>query len=369
MQLIINLIQDIATPHNNVLIREFARQEEVKLIPWYAMEEDQELYKWKKNITHEYLPAKIYGKKLNISFILYCLTHPRERYVIVGWANVNTKLLHLLFFLMRRPYNHWTDIPADWEKSFVGGKKICRRLAYLILRCSRSVILCVGKTTIEFFSQIGFSSKRLINMPIFIDTDEDIQAYRQKRSNILLQYNYKEDDFLLMSGSRLVYEKGYDLLIKAISQLNEEVRKKTKLLIVGSGDCGEGLKMQIRELGLERQITIIDWLTIENFKTLIACSNVFVHPAREDSYGGTTLGMALGVPVIGSKGAGAAVDRIEDGRNGFLYETEDTSQLAKCIEKLCNNPKLCEKMGRQALDTAKFWPPVKGLKILVEYTI
>ena len=111
------------------------------------------------------------------------------------------------------------------------------------------------------------------------------------------------------------------------------------------------------------------WLEIDDFKALIANSDVFIHPARFDSYGGTTLGMSLGVPVIGSYGAGAALHRIKQGRNGFLYDAEDIQTLASYITLLYQNPKLKRRMGAVAYQTARQWHPQSGVDIIVNNSI
>jgi glycosyltransferase involved in cell wall biosynthesis len=79
--------------------------------------------------------------------------------------------------------------------------------------------------------------------------------------------------------------------------------------------------------------------------------------------------MALGVPVIGSYGAGAAIDRIQQGRNGFLYDAEDIQSLANFITLLYQNPDLRRRMGSEALKTAQEWPPSRGVQILVDHAI
>ena len=54
----INLIQDRATPHNNVLISEFKKNTDVKLNVWYAEDQDIKLFanypKLGDNLTNQY---------------------------------------------------------------------------------------------------------------------------------------------------------------------------------------------------------------------------------------------------------------------------------------------------------------------------
>jgi len=163
----------------------------------------------------------------------------------------------------------------------------------------------------------------------------------------------------------MVYDKGFDLLLSALPQLRNDVRDNTRLVLVGGGPCREQLIRQAREIGIADIVRFEEWLEIDDFKALIACSDVFVHPARQDSYGATIFAMSLGVPVIGSLQAGAALDRIVDGVSGYLYPPENTAALARCIERLYDDPSLRQRLANNARETAQKWPPSVGRDILI----
>lgn len=365
----INLIQDVATPHNNILISQFKGVKNVKIKLWYAIEQDKNLYHWRKNITHEHFQAEIYGRSFNWKFIKYCLSKKNERFVIVGWMNTNTRLIHFLFFLLRRPYNHWTDLPNSEESSITFKKKIMRWIAYTMLNKSRAKVFGVGQITLNYLRKMGFHESKLINLPILVESNEDLPKYFESREKIFKKHLIQSDDFVISSGSRIIYDKGFDLLVNAIGRLAPEIQKHIKVIIVGSGDMVNELESLINNLKLTKQIILEKWLPIEEFKAVIANSHIFIQPARIDSYGGTVLGMALGVPVIGSYGAGAAVDRIKQGLNGFLYSAEDIDTLANLIKLLYENPNLRINMAAEAIKTAKSWPPIRGMQIIVENSI
>lgn len=69
----INIIQDIPTPHNNVLIAAFLREKVVNINLWYAKAADEENYSWKTDLANQYYPANIYGKKLILNFCFIVL--------------------------------------------------------------------------------------------------------------------------------------------------------------------------------------------------------------------------------------------------------------------------------------------------------
>jgi glycosyltransferase involved in cell wall biosynthesis len=75
-----------------------------------------------------------------------------------------------------------------------------------------------------------------------------------------------------------------------------------------------------------------------------------------DAYGGITLtAVGLGVPVIGTRQAGSAVELIHDGENGFLYEAEDVSALTKHLVEMIRDEKLREAMARASHALSANW--------------
>lgn len=362
-------MQDLATPHNNLLIKELVSIDNVRLKLWYVNRKDIKRYQWSSDISELHTKASFYGDKFNPSFLYSCLCAKNERFLIVGWMNINTVCLHVLFFLLRRPYNYWTDLPAPLPDNAPSSKKIIRWMAYKLLRFSRCKVFCVGRATVNFFLAQRFPQRMLVNLPIFVDVKQDISGLKISRNEILRRYKVPTDGFLLSAGSRLIFDKGYDLLISSISELSPDLCNKVKLVIVGSGAEKEALSKQISLLNLTNVIHIENWLDITDFISLIANSDIFLHPARFDSYGGSTLGMALNVPVIGSNGAGAAVDRIDHGVNGFLYEATDIQSLAGYITKLLNDTELRQRIGDAGRKTALQWHPSRGVDILLQHLI
>ncbi len=363
----INLIQDIATPHNNVIINSFLGRQDVSIRLWYAEELNSKRYPWSKNITHEHFTAAIYGRCLNLKFVVNCLLKRDELFLIVGWMNINTILLHLLFYITRKQFNHWTDLPNDKHKNIFGRLK--SYVAYFILLHSRSRIFCVGKSTLDYFIGRGFSPDRLINLPIFVDVIDDLAIYRSKNQEVSGKYNLSPDGILISAGSRLIYDKGFDLFIIAISKIQRKLRKKIKCIIVGSGEEELNLIGLIKRLDLESVVVIERWLDFDDFMRLVANSDIFVQPSRFDAYGSTIFGMSLGVAVIGSSGAGAAVDRINHGLNGLIYNWCDTDLLASHIEYLIINTEFRHKIASEGHLTAKGWHPSIGVDIIVGHAI
>jgi len=358
----INFIQDIATPHNNIVLKELEKDENINLNVWYCHEKHPQ-YNWNIDLTNEIKEANIYNpNKIDWDFIQYCLKNKEEKYFIVGWMNPSTKFLILLFWILRRPFNIWFDYPQD-NRSRRYLKQFFRELYYKVLVFSKANIFCVGKMTVEYFVNRGFKEEKLTNLPIFVNVQKNKDDYKYKKKDIFLKYNIQNNDLFLSAGSRLVYDKGYDILIEAISTLDDKIKQNIKCVIVGQGEEKNKLEHLIEEYKLTQNIYIEEWMEIEDFNALISCSDMFVHPARFDAYGATIFAMSLGIPAIGSVQAGAAYDRIEDMKNGILYDGSK-EKLSVQIAYIFANKGLLDNMSVNALSTAREWDPIKALEII-----
>jgi glycosyltransferase involved in cell wall biosynthesis len=75
--------------------------------------------------------------------------------------------------------------------------------------------------------------------------------------------------------------------------------------------------------------------------------DIFVLPsAQPEPFGGVVMeAMSLGLPVIGTN-LGGTPDQIAEGETGFLFPASDLKALAQALNRLIENPRLRESMGR-----------------------
>lgn len=367
----INIIQDVPTPHNNCLIRVLQHSPDVHVNLWYAVKSDNAFYQWNQDLSSSVSIPRIYGRKLSLPFLYYCLTHPSEYFFVIGWMNINTKLLHILFFVLNRSFNHWTDCPQPIPLNLFPGslRSLVRYFSYSLLRCSKAHVFCVGSTTINFFRQYGFASSRLTNLPIFIDFDVDPSERKSRSTSLRSRYNIDSSDYVICTGSRLIYDKGFDLLLKSISHFSSSLLQRTKVFIVGSGEQLSSLQELVTEYALSSTVIFINWLALDDFKDLIASSDVFVQPSRFDAYGSSALAMSLGTCCVASTASGAGVDRIVPAFNGFLYSPLDTQALSSVLQLLMHYPDLRENLAYKGFLTAQEWPPARGRDIIINHIV
>lgn len=322
-----HFVQDVATPHNNALLRQLVKVPNVDLRIAYARRDTPD-YPLAAQLVDEIQPAHVYGSILpNPLLLIRAILFPRDRWLIVAWSNPTTRILIVWFWMTRRRFNCWIDVPPPTTPR----RLRLRRIVLRLLRSSRVRMFAVGSTGVEYLLDAGFSPEKVLNLPIAVDVRSSVTAGSWRS-----MLNLSDDKLLLVTGSRLTLEKGFDVLLHAIDQLGSNVRERLRTVIVGTGPYEHELRSIARQIALhENEVTFINWLPFEDFSSLVGDADLVVHPARMDSFGGISLlARAMSKPLVASRGAGAAIDIVQPGVNGWLYESEDSSALAAILNEV-----------------------------------
>lgn len=360
----LNIISDLATPHNNDLIAALRKNGRIKIVTWYALRHLDTL-PWKEPLGGAVDNYYFDALWVKIRLLFRALCRSNEDFLLVGYSNIPSKLILVAYWIIGRRLYYWSDHP---EPTTSWGRGFGRRIAYFLLRKSVKKCFVVGKLAERYFLEAGFHREQLQNLPICIALppllDDDI------RHKIRLRYEVAPQEVLAVAASRLVYSKGYDIVLRAVALLRTELRDRLRIVIIGSGPEEARLKELSHSLAISGKISFVPWLEHEDYERALAAAHFFIHPARFDAFGGGTLyAMGMGVPVIGSEGAGSAMERIVPGINGLLFVVDDERGLADCIERLLVDPELRGKLARAARCTAEDWTPIRGADILEKVII
>jgi glycosyltransferase involved in cell wall biosynthesis len=160
---------------------------------------------------------------------------------------------------------------------------------------------------------------------------------------------YSDDLHLLFVG-RLVYQKGLDLLLKALANLNEY---PWQLSIVGDGPQRDTLQDLAVSLGMRDRIHFLGWNTHEELKNKYQEASIFVFPSRDEGMPNAVLeAMASGLPVIASNISGNE-ELIQDDITGLLVPRDNWEMLQEKLKILMIDNHRREQLGRAARKRAE----------------
>lgn len=142
-------------------------------------------------------------------------------------------------------------------------------------------------------------------------------------------------------------DKGAFDLIKAFAALPESDKNCAELVLAGNGDLLEAQQL-IKELGVEKKITICTWLNPAQRDELLAAADVFILPSYNEGLPMSMLeAMAWGLPVIVTP-VGGIPEVINHNQNGLLVQPGNIEQLVQAIQNLIRDESLRLSLGTAA---------------------
>ncbi|MFK7807291.1 MAG: glycosyltransferase family 4 protein [Saprospiraceae bacterium] len=122
--------------------------------------------------------------------------------------------------------------------------------------------------------------------------------------------------------------KGIFELWQAFSQLKKQANTSWELHCVGHGDLWEE---RVQSEGIIHH----GFLQPKELKTLVNECNVFVLPSHKEPWGVVVHEMAAsGLALLCSDKIGASTTFLEEGKNGFIFKNQNTSDLQKALFKI-----------------------------------
>ncbi len=156
---------------------------------------------------------------------------------------------------------------------------------------------------------------------------------------------------LFLAVGRLVTLKGFDCLLRAWALLPLGLKSRHRLAIVGGGDQEVALKRMASGLGISR-ILFAGEQPPERVAEYYAAADAFVFPSLVDVWGMVVNeAMACGLPVLGSRYAGATRQLIDGTGAGEMIDPMDVVAFSKALARWCTAD--LDDMRRCALRTVE----------------
>jgi len=141
----------------------------------------------------------------------------------------------------------------------------------------------------------------------------------------------------IVTVGRLVHEKGYDILVPAFKNIQQEF-PEYKLFVIGDGPQRTTLQKMIVRLGLSDRIKLLGYR--ENPSAVVMRARLFVLSSRCEGLSNAMLeALCLGVPVLAIKNHTGVQGIVEENRTGFLVDECSVSSLAEGLLRALNKEK------------------------------
>lgn len=175
----------------------------------------------------------------------------------------------------------------------------------------------------DYALEMGYKGEVSV-IPNAVDFSHFSKIDDGKVEEIKSEYNKKDDDFWLITTSRLVYKNAVDDVIRALALLPSNV----KFFILGTGPDQEKLEILVDELEVADRVYFLGHIDHDVMPFYLQASDVFVRPSRSEGFGCSfPEAMAAGLPVIATA-EGGIVDFLFHKETGLICGTNDPTDLA-----------------------------------------
>lgn len=229
--------------------------------------------------------------------------------------------------------------------------------------------LFVGTHNKAYYLHHGLKESHLIFAPHAVDNnhfqDNQERNLPGKAQQWRHELNIPNNELVILFAGKFEPKKNPGILIEAVIQINEELKEKSKendklsaisyqLLLVGSGISEPQLRNQAKD---HSYIHFLPFQNQSKMPIVYHLADIFCLPSQgpNETWGlALNEAMACSRPAIASDKVGAAIDLIDPGKNGYIFQSGNVDDLVDKISKM-NSKSICQHMGHQAQNKIKNW--------------
>ncbi len=161
--------------------------------------------------------------------------------------------------------------------------------------------------------------------------------------------NREYDIMTFIWAGRMVYRKGLELLIDALSTIPNNY--PYKVILCGDGPQRKSLETKVQRLNLSDKVFFVGSIPYQNMQEYYLNADAFIFPSLRETAGTVLLeAMSFKLPVIGFKNGG--LRSIIDESNGYFINGSSIEAIIQSISKIIiecvKNPELVKKKGNMA---------------------
>jgi len=235
-----------------------------------------------------------------------------------------------------------------------GIKQLLRRCFLRWVYRSADFAFYVGKNNKEYFLKHGFTEEELFFAPHAIDNqrfNDSSGDYTKAAALWRTELGISQDEVVVVFVGKFEPKKNPLLLLHAAKKLNNP---KVHFVFVGNGLLEEEMKKEAK--GMDN-IHFVPFQNQSRMPVVYYLSDILALPSQGP---GETWGlvvneaMACGRAVLVSTKAGCFSDLVENGKNGYVFESGEVNDCVSALEKM-SDKQSCKKMGLESQQMIKKW--------------
>ncbi|MEO6458069.1 MAG: glycosyltransferase family 4 protein [Chloroflexia bacterium] len=250
----------------------------------------------------------------------------------------------ILYFCFEPPRFIYSD-----TNDIVSRLGLAGRLIQPLFRLYRQIDRRMVRAAHLVLSNSPYGSQRIKDAygrrAVVIEHGVDFTRTNREAVNALRSKLGLEGRKVAVTVNHLHPRKRIDLFLRSVCEASGQVDSVTGL-VVGGGPERESLESLAGELGMKigREVIFTGVVDENDLPAYYSLGNVYVHTAREESFGLSVIeALKLGLPVV-SVNEGGPMSTVQDGVSGFLVEATPPS-VGNALALLLRDEEKAKEMG------------------------
>jgi glycosyltransferase involved in cell wall biosynthesis len=357
------LLTETISPYRIPVFNEIARSLEGEFLVLFFGESEKrrqwKIYKEKIKFRYEVLPCVLFQKQgltpyfFNFTLFYKLLKYSPNLIIISGYSQPSSFVAILYAKLFKKQLVLWCESNKSDQRYEHSFKEAYKR--WFVKNCAGYIV--PGQASFDYLLSLGASGEKIYRAPNAVDNDYfSLVADQQRKVKEQFKQSKGYPRKVVLYVGRLVDQKGIFDLFKAF-QIIAGNQPELGLVLIGNGEKEEYYKKFCRINNI-RNVFFTGFVQQEELPAYYACADVFVLPTHSEPWGLVlNEAMACKLPVVVSDVAGAAVDLIINGKNGYIYEKGNINKLVETLKKVLNSDRVS--MGMSSYEIIQKFSPQK----------
>lgn len=192
-----------------------------------------------------------------------------------------------------------------------------------------------------------FDIDKILYVPgVGVDLSEFAPKTNKLKKELRKEYGYDENAFIMIYPADLSVRKNQPMLFEAVEIVSKKYNN-IKLLLPGVQPLLEEHKAICEQKNISDNVEFMGYR--RDIYKLDALADISVSSSRQEGLPINLIeAMALGNPIIATDVRGNN-DLVQDGKNGYLIELNDSQAMADKIIELIENPSKLDELGEASL--------------------